>query len=111
MDWIEKSYGHKSLDIKSALANNPTYQNVMSPSNIESHRYISEDIAAGLVPLYYFGKLANVNTTSLEILINLANQYLNRDFYKEGRDLSKMGLQYKSVKDLLRDPIFFDVLP
>ena len=53
-----------------------------------SHRYFSEDIAYGLVPMSSLAGAVGVEMPLTRALIDLAGCLCNEDFRKTGRDLS-----------------------
>jgi len=65
------------------------------------HRYLSEDVPNGLVPVSLFGKLVNVQTPVIDSVISLSSIMNETDYFKEGRTLEKMGLSGWSCKEML----------
>lgn len=64
------------------------------------HRYVSEDIPYGLVPVHSFGELASIPTSAIDSIISLASIINEVDYFKEGRTLQRMGLAIHSLSDI-----------
>jgi len=64
------------------------------------HRYASEDVPYGLVPVHSFGKLADVPTSTIDSIISLASIMNEADYFKEGRTLPRMGLAGHSLSSI-----------
>jgi opine dehydrogenase len=64
---------------------------IKSPPSLD-HRYITEDVGYGLVPMAEIGRLLGVETPVMDALIILASTALGVDFRSEGLTLGKMGL-------------------
>lgn len=60
--------------------------------NSPRHRYVSEDVPNGLVPVSQLGKLVGVPTTAIDSIITLSSLINGIDYFNEGRSLEKMGL-------------------
>lgn len=54
------------------------------------HRYLLEDVPAGLCLFSSIGKVAGVETTIADSIIHLTSALLMRDFWKEGRTIQKL---------------------
>ncbi|MEM2896363.1 MAG: NAD/NADP octopine/nopaline dehydrogenase family protein [Candidatus Bathyarchaeia archaeon] len=76
-----------------------------APSDF-THRYMTEDIPYGLVPISSLGKLANVPTPTIDSLIQLASVIAQVDYGREGATLERLGIEGLSVRkvnELLMD--------
>ncbi len=69
------------------------------PANLE-HRYYTEDCGYGLVPWSYLGKVAGVETPTIDSVINIYNVLHERDWYSVGRGLDEMGLEGMSIEEI-----------
>ena len=65
------------------------------------NRYITEDGPMGLVLLASLGDKLNIAVPECHRLIEMCGGILKRDFYKEGRTLTSLGLGALSTEDLL----------
>jgi opine dehydrogenase len=66
------------------------------------HRYISEDIPYGLVPLAYLGNLLNVPTPVSDAIIELSSITNNVNYWKAGLTLEKLKLDRLSPAEILK---------
>lgn len=67
------------------------YQTVPSPPMLD-HKYLTEEVLAGLVPMIELADLAGVEVPVLRALLQLSSTLLGRDLQEDGRDLERMGL-------------------
>jgi opine dehydrogenase len=65
------------------------------------HRYITEDIPYGLVPLAYLGDLLNVPTPVCDAMIELSSLANQVNYWHEGLTLSKLGLDGLKPEEIL----------
>lgn len=59
------------------------------PTTLE-HRYLLEDVPAGLCLFSSIGKVINAETTIADSIINLTSALLCRNFWQEGRTIQKL---------------------
>jgi len=71
------------------------------PSSMK-HRYISEDVPYGLVPIALLGRQYGIPTPIIGALINLASVINQADYWKEGRSLEELGIVGLSRDELLK---------
>jgi opine dehydrogenase len=64
-------------------------------------RYVSEDCPYLLVPVYEFGKLLGIRALAMESVIRIASIYNDADYFKDGRNLEKLGLSGMSKEQIL----------
>lgn len=69
----------------------PNYSRQTTPDSLE-HRYVSEDVPFGLVPMAMIGEQMGLNMATTRSIIQLASSASGRDFWNEGRSLERMGL-------------------
>jgi opine dehydrogenase len=67
------------------------YQATGTPRSFD-HKYITEDVPAGLMPMRALGAAAGVPTPAIDALISTACTMAGRDFGVEARTLERMGL-------------------
>ena len=89
--WLLQAYGSKGKDLYTAIHNTHSYKGIQAPNNLNT-RYLYEDVPTGLIPLASIGKLLDVNTTTINSLINLASIICNKNFTITGRTIFDMGL-------------------
>jgi opine dehydrogenase len=66
------------------------------------HRFLVTDVAAGLVAWASMGKLAGVLTPHIDSIVTTASAAANRNFWEEGRNLRNLGLENKSVSEIVQ---------
>jgi opine dehydrogenase len=72
---------------------------IKSPTTLR-HRYILEDVAYGIVPISALGRLAGVETPTIDALIVLGSAAIGTDLRASGLDLAAMGLEGLSRDEL-----------
>jgi opine dehydrogenase len=65
------------------------------------YRYIAEDVPYGLVPMASLGDLLGVHTPVIDSLITIASVINQVDYFKDGRNVEKMGLTGLSLSNLI----------
>ncbi|WP_428248317.1 NAD/NADP octopine/nopaline dehydrogenase family protein [Ferrovibrio sp.] len=115
---VAAAYGAKIMNVRDWLEltyqlHNPTLQEDMqemgrthfryapAPKSLQ-HRYLVQDVACGLVPIACLGPLAGVPTPAADTVIRFAGLLTNRDFYAEGRNLHVLGLEGKTVAQIVQ---------
>ncbi|HOS28584.1 MAG TPA: NAD/NADP octopine/nopaline dehydrogenase family protein [Lachnospiraceae bacterium] len=99
--WHENNYGFKGRDLYETLQGNSAYASIDAPRTL-THRYLTEDIPTGLVPISELGRTAGVPTPHIDMMIELGNAMLNVDFRKNGRNLKRLGLEGKGIEEIRR---------
>ncbi|MCC6887978.1 MAG: NAD/NADP octopine/nopaline dehydrogenase family protein [Hyphomicrobiales bacterium] len=104
--WFEKTYGVREKTLpetcqKLTTNSDGPYQATGTPKDFE-HKYVSEDVPVGLVPMSEIGRAVGVPTPSIDAVIRIASVMAGADFAKEGRTLERMGLKGKSAADIRR---------
>jgi opine dehydrogenase len=113
LDWLRSSYDAKGKTLRDCIRSIDAYNNIGSPSTLQ-HRYVLEDIPTGLVPISYLGKLAGIRTPAIDVVINMACQLYNSDFWSSGRNLENMGLEGLApteVQEYVRTGVIPDQYP
>ena len=90
-EWLKYSYDTYGDTVYDLIQNNKAYQKVPAPKSVD-HRFITEDVPTGLVPISELGKVVNVPTPNIDAVILLANTIYKKDFRKGGRSLKSLGL-------------------
>ena len=96
----------------SSQSNEPFYEEIiksrwvhdpceLGPSSLK-HRYITEDIPFGLVPMSNLGDKLNVTTPVSDAMIELASVANQVNYWKEGITLEKLGLSGLKPEEILR---------
>lgn len=90
-EWLRRAYGASGATLYQAIQNNPAYRGIRAPRTLQ-HRYISEDVPTGLVPLASLGRQLDVPTPQIDSLIELANRIHGVDYRATGRSVARLGL-------------------
>ncbi len=105
-EWLCETYqlgGDTLAETFGRLTHAPTgpYQWTPTPRSME-HKYITEDVPCGLVPMSALGDVVGVDTPVIDGLIALSSAMLGRDFRQEGRNLEYLGLADRSPEQVKR---------
>ena len=65
------------------LNKNEDYRKILGPDSIE-HRFITEDVPFGIVPLSKLGRILNVPTPYSDLVVNAFSVMLKKDLMEEG---------------------------
>lgn len=95
-DWFERVYGVRGATLVETcrlLTTNSDgpYQATGTPNSFD-HKYISEDVPVGLVPMRALGAAAGVQTTAIDALVTIACIIAGNDFASQARTLDRLGL-------------------
>jgi len=77
------------------------YKGVYDAPPSLKHRYLTEDVIYGLVPMSYLAKVAGLKTPTLDSIITLASIANEVDYWSEGVTLEKLGLQGMSLDQMV----------
>ena len=95
-DWFERVYGVRgaslveTCELLTTNSDGP-YQATGTPKSFD-HKYITEDVPVGLMPMRALGSAAGVPTPAIDALIALVRAMTGNDFAAEARTLERMGL-------------------
>lgn len=92
-------YGIEGENLYETFRTGWAHEGVMAPENAET-RYIYEDVPTGLVPLVELGRAAEVPTPTMGAVADLGCGLAERDFWSEGRTLTKLGLAGKAPNEI-----------
>ena len=81
---------------------------IKSPASLDD-RYMHEDIMFGIGPMAYLGRLAGVQTPTIDALINLACGLMKRDYWADSVGLSAIGLDGLTIAEV-RDRLYNGLL-
>ena len=100
VEWFyRRGKTHVKDNVYNAIHSSIPNKKFLSPDSLK-HRFILEDVPYGLVPIFYFAKLLNVQTPITDALITISSQMCDVDFVKEGRNLEKMGIANMSLSEI-----------
>lgn len=101
-EWISYAYPEtRGNTLCEKMVNNPAYYAIKSPSTIFT-RQLTEDIPTGVLPIVELGKVAGIDVTLMESMINVCSTLLQIDFRKNGRTLENLGLANMTKEDILK---------
>jgi len=95
LQWYIRLYGHQGVKgetLYEATHNSPIWGPARAPDSLE-HRYLTEDLPYGLVPISELGAQLGLETPVMNCIITLASAALGRDLRQEGRSLRQVGLE------------------
>ena len=98
-----KESGYTSVEasgIYEAVRDSEPNKDIRAPPSL-SHRYLSEDVGFGLVPMKAIATIAGVRTEVIDSLIHLSSSLTGEDFLKQGLTAEKMGISGMSTEELL----------
>ena len=92
--------GASGTNLYESMTDNPYYSTSKAPNSFQ-HRYLTEDIPFGLVPVEELGLLVGVPTPIATSVINFAEILAERSLRENRRSLESLGLAGMGVEDLL----------
>jgi len=98
-EWLYLAYDASGKNLRSAILANPGYRGVMAPTNLEV-RYITEDVPMSLVPIASVGEMLGVPTPTIKAFIHIASIIHGVDYWEEGRNVKKLGIDGMTLKEL-----------
>jgi opine dehydrogenase len=104
--WLKDSYLVSGDNLYQSLQQVHSYKTIDAPGSLQ-HRYIYEDVCTGLVPLEAIGIALGLNMKITTLIIDLADEIMNEDFRKMGRNSISLGLTDEIIAKLLKNPVEF----
>jgi opine dehydrogenase len=101
-EWLYIAYDAPGATLYEAMRRQPGYKGIMAPQALAGHRYLSEDVPTGLVPIASLGRMLGVATPTMDSLIQVANIVHECDYWRTGRTVERLGLGGMSVKEIRR---------
>ena len=99
-DWLYVTYHVEGSNVFEAMRNTPAYEGVLGPASL-NNRYIFEDLPTGLVPMTMLGRAVGVPTPVMDAVVTLTGAMTGIDYIKSGRTLEKLGLENKSIEEII----------
>jgi opine dehydrogenase len=105
-EWFEQVYGVRGATLVETCRRLTTnsdgpYQATGTPRSFD-HKYISEDVPVGLVPMRALAAAAGVKTTAIDALVALACVIAGKDFSGQARTLDRLGLAGMDASQIRR---------
>ena len=95
LDTINSFWTNKYDNLLNALRQN--YPSSKAPKSLD-HRYITEDIPFGIIPIVKLGKLLELGTPYSDTIVSMANLYKLNKFYNNEIDFS-LDRIYQIIED------------
>jgi opine dehydrogenase len=95
-DWFDRVYGVREATLvetcrRLTYNSDGPYQATGTPNSLD-HKFITEDVPTGLVPMSELGAVAGVKTRAIDALVELARCMTGKGFAAEARTLKRLGL-------------------
>ena len=105
-DWFGRVYGVREATLVETcqrLTSNSDgpYQATGTPKSLD-HKFITEDVPTGLIPMSAIGAAAGVKTPAINALIEMVRNMNGKDFAAEGRTLERLGLSGMDAQQIQR---------
>jgi opine dehydrogenase len=105
-DWFERAYGVREATLvetcqRLTYNSDGPYQATGTPKSLD-HKFITEDVPTGLIPMSEIGAAARVGTPAINALIEIVRNMTGKDFAAEGRTLERLGLADMGAAQILR---------
>lgn len=94
LEWTTAMYGHQGFGgatLYEALSTTPVHGAARAPSSVD-HRYFTEDVPFGLVPIASLGRAVGTPAPVTEAVVAVCSVCAGRDFAAEGRTVESLGL-------------------
>ena len=110
LDWIARAYNVREADLVktfqslSAEPDGPYMVNKAAATL--NHKYVTEDVPTGLIPIRELGLATGTPTPAIDTLIETAKLMTGRTFVNEARTLERMGINGLNpvrIRELVRD--------
>lgn len=98
---LEVEYDVYENSLSESVRNNSVYQDIKGQKTLDT-RYLSEDIPMGLVPFVALGKLLQLPTARMEVIIEMAQLVLDRDLMTHARTLENLGIDDMTAEEFLQ---------
>jgi len=103
-DWFDRVYGVREASLvetcrRLTYNSDGPYQATGTPNSLD-HKFITEDVPTGLIPMSALGAAAGVPTPAIDALVAVVRTMTGKDFAPEGRDLARLGLSGMSATEI-----------
>ena len=100
-EWDSRMYSKYKDKKTGQVFQEKYYKGVFDAPPSLNHRYLTEDVIYGLVPMSSLAKVAGINTPTFDSIITLAGVANSVDYWSEGITLDKLGLENKNVDQII----------
>ena len=103
-DWVELAYNVRETDYVKTfqrLSAEPDGPYVVNKAaGTLNHKYVTEDVPTGLIPIQELGTATGTPTPAIDTLVEMAKLMTGRAFSDEARTLGRMGLAGMDTKKI-----------
>src|SRR5256885_280126 len=105
-DWFDRVYGVRETTLvetcqRLTYNSDGPHQATGTPSSLE-HKFITEDVPTGLIPMSALGAAAGVPAPAIDALVAIVRSMTGKNFAAEGRTLERLGLRGMSAVEIVR---------
>jgi opine dehydrogenase len=95
-DWFDRVYGVREATLvetcqRLTYNSDGPYQATGTPKSLD-HKFITEDVPTGLMPMSALGTAAGVRTSAIDTLVEDVRSMTGKDFADDARTLERLGL-------------------
>jgi opine dehydrogenase len=100
-EWDTRMYAKYKDQKTGQVFQEKYYKGVYDAPPSLTHRYLTEDIIYGLVPMSSLAKVAGIKTPTFDSIVTLAGVANQVDYWTEGITLDKLGIHAMSVNQII----------
>jgi opine dehydrogenase len=105
-DWFDRVYGVRVATVvetcqRLTYNSDGPYQATGTPNSLD-HKFITEDVPTGLIPMSALGAAVGVRTPAIDALVEIVRCMTGNDFAGEGRTLERLGLNGMDGRQIRR---------
>jgi opine dehydrogenase len=94
--WFDRVYGVREATLvetcqRLTFNSDGPYQATGTPKSLD-HKFITEDVPTGLIPMSALAAAAGVRTPAIDALVEIVRSMTGKDFAAEARTLERLGL-------------------
>jgi opine dehydrogenase len=93
-------YTHPGTDLYDQYQHSEVFAPMKAPADLHN-RFITEDIAYGLVTWADLGDLAGVDTPLIDAFVHIASSIHGVNYFRDGRTLKNLGLGHLTAEQLV----------
>jgi len=97
---LKMFYNCSGSNLYEVLLNNQAYQNALAPTSLK-HRFITEDIPFGLIPIAHLGEIFGLNMNTIRAMCTIASVATGINFWETGLNPRDIGINDMSISNIL----------
>lgn len=100
--WLAQTYSirHESLHASMQEMAATHFKHAPAPKSL-THRYLAQDASCAVVGTVSLGSAAKVATPVSTAAVEISGALMRRNFFEEGRNLRRLGLERKTVAEIV----------